>query len=354
VRKSAQWIIGIMISLVALALAFRGVNVAQMAEAFRSARFVYLIPAIVFIFVGQLARAVSWKTILGGKISYWRVFAVLNEGYLLNSILPFRLGELGRAYLITRNQNLRTSQALSSVLVERVIDLCMVLAIFVTVLPQVLGFPWAREAAIVSGLLTGLAIGTLFGIALLKRAWVLLPFYWIAQRISFAKKFESQLILFLDGLEALRDGRRFLTAAIFSLLAWLCAGLTAWCLLFAYLPLPVTVASFQIAQFVLVISALGVALPSAPASMGVFEASVVAALSVFAVNGSVAFTYALTFHAVILSVTMTLGALALAREGETLAHLAQAAQALMTARVADPAGEAAPRAVQSPPQPSPE
>ncbi len=346
-RKSAQWVVGSAISVLALALAFRGVQVGEMAEALRTARFIYLVPAIGFIFLGQLARALSWQTILGRQIPYGRVFGVLNIGYLLNNILPFRLGEVGRAYLITRNQNFKTSHALSSVLVERVIDLSIVVIMFAALLPVAAGVPWAREAAFTAVVVSVVALSGLF-IVTHNRALALRLFRWGSGLVPLAKRLEPQLLAFLDGMDALHDWRRFALAASASAVAWLCAGLAAWILLFTY---AVSAPSLAMGFFVLVISALGVALPSAPASMGVFEASAVAALSAFGVTGAVALTYALTFHAVVLGVTMFLGALALAQEGETLAHLAQSAQGWWAnARAADlppvavpPAGETTPR-----------
>jgi hypothetical protein len=95
--------------------------------------------------------------------------------------------------------------------------------------------------------------------------------------------------------------------------------------------------------FVLIISGLGVALPAAPASMGVYEASVVLALSAFRVEGSTAFTYAVACHGLYFGTTSLLGALALGREGETLTHLAQAARALMNGAEREAVPVGAPR-----------
>jgi len=346
VRKSAQWVVGIVISLIALGLAFRGVQLPEMVEALRKAKYVYALPALAFIIVGLFARALSWRTILGRKIPYGRVFSALNEGYFLSNVLPLRLGEFGRAYLVSRNQNLSATQALSSVLVERVIDLCMIVVLFVAVLPQVLGVAWAREAALAAGLLSVAAMGGLFALTL-NQSLALRLVQWGFSRVRWrrfdAARWEARLAAFLNGMEAMRDWRRLTLAASGSALAWVSASVGAWLLLFAFLPAPTLAMGF----FVLIISGLGVALPSAPAAMGVFEASIVAALSAFGVEGSVAFTYALTYHALHFGVTCALGSLALAREGETLAHLAQAAQALVSAPGREAGSAPAPRPVES-------
>jgi len=348
VRKLTQWTIGLVISAAALALAFRGVRLAEMAEALQRARYIYILPTLALFLVGLLARALSWQVILGGRVAFWRAFTALNEGYFLSNVLPFRLGELGRAYLVSRNHDLSTTRALSSVLVERVIDLCMIVVLFVTVLPQVLGLAWAREAALVAGLLSAAAIGGLLALTH-NRALTLRLTRSVFGRIRFAwfsaTRWEKRMAALLDGMEAVRDWRRLALAACGSALAWISASVGAWVLLFAFFPAPTLPMGF----FVLIISGLGVALPSAPAAVGVFEASTVAALSAFGIEGSAAFTYALTYHALHFGITCLIGAIALAREGETLTHLAQAAQALMSGEAREAIPQALERSNNGPP-----
>jgi glycosyltransferase 2 family protein len=326
VRKSLQWLVSLTISILAFWLAFRGANVAEVAAALRKANYFYVLPALGCMWIGLLARALSWQSILGRQVPFRRVFAALNEGYLLNNVLPFRLGELGRAYLVSRNQNLSAVHALSSVLVERVIDLCMIVGLFATVLPLVIGLSWAREAAVAALIISGLALGGLF-VLTLNRAGVLRLVRWGLKYLSWlnAAHWEIRAGAFLDGMTALQDWRRFLVAAFGSALAWVSASVGAWFLLFAFIPSPTLPMGF----FVLIISGLGIALPSAPASVGVFEASVVTALAAFNIEGSVAFSYALMYHALHFGLTGVLGAIALAREGETLTHLAQSARSLI-------------------------
>jgi len=160
-RKYLQWAISIAVSAIAFWLAFRGVQVAEVADTLRTANYFYVLPALACIVVGLMARALSWQTILGRKVPFWRAFTALNEGYLLSNVLPFRLGELGRAYLVSRNRGLSTSQAFSSVIVERMIDLCMIVVLFATVLPLVAGLAWAREAAVLAVVISLAGMGGL-------------------------------------------------------------------------------------------------------------------------------------------------------------------------------------------------
>lgn len=327
-----QWVLGLAVSLAALAVAARGVRVADMAAALQRTNYFYVALAVGFNLLGLFARALSWHIILGRKVPYARVFTALNEGYLLNNVLPLRLGEVGRAYLVSRGRALSTSQALSSVLVERVIDLCMIMGLLGMFLPLVAGLSWARQAALAWVLVTVLALGGLFVVAR-SRDRMLRLFRWgvsLLPRLPRLNvpRWETRVGAFVDGMGALRDGRRFVGAALCSGTAWLLAGVGNAVLLMS-LPIPLNTSVLVVGFFALVVCGLGASLPSAPASAGIFELSVVAALSVFQVESSLAMTYALAYHLVFWGLTSGLGAVALAREGESLAHLAQAAQGLL-------------------------
>lgn len=167
-RKTAQIAGGLIISLLALWLAFRSANLAQVAQALREANYFYLLPAALLVWLGLVFRALSWRVILGGQVPYARVYHAMNEGYLLNNLLPFRLGEFGRAYLISRGSrgSVTAAQALSSVVVERVIDLLMILMLLLAYLPQLAGLGLGTSFAIVSGLIGGTG---LFALVLLAR-----------------------------------------------------------------------------------------------------------------------------------------------------------------------------------------
>ncbi len=331
-RKSSQWIIGLAISALALWWAFRNVPLAELAAALQTARYGYVLPALVFILLGQLTRTNSWRTLLGQGLSFTQVLSALNAGYLLNNLLPFRLGELGRAYLISRSGKLGVPQALSTVLIERVLDLCMIVAFLLAFLPLavgLLGTPWAVGAAI---LVPVLALGILLIIAR-RPAWLLRLVNWgvglLTRLWGGAARLETLFHAFVDGLAALQDSGRLIRATIWSGLTWTFAGLSASLMVAAFVPDRGWPETLTIGYFVLVVVGLGIALPSAPASVGVWQAATVAALSVFGIAGGTALSFALVNHLVNFSLMSLLGAWALIRERESLGHLAQAASALL-------------------------
>jgi uncharacterized protein (TIRG00374 family) len=329
VRKTAQILIGLIISGLALWLAFSGVDLAQVGTALREANYFYLVPAVLLVWVGLVFRALSWRVILGDRVSLRRAHDALNEGYLLNNVLPFRLGEFGRAYLITRGTSLSPAQALSSVVVERVIDLLMLLTLVLAYLPQLAGLGLGGNFALVSGFVGFAALAALLVVAR-SQAVVLRLLRAVLNRVPWlhTERWLARAAYLLEGLAVLRDTRRALLAALWSGLAWVAAGLGAWALLLGFVP----GATLSVGYFVLLAVGLGNAIPSAPGAAGVFEFATVKGLSVFGITGGVALSFALVFHLLNIGLTGVLGGLALAGEGETLGHLARAAQSLVTGR----------------------
>lgn len=337
-RKNAQLILGLVVSLVALALAFRGADLGAIAGALRKANYFVLAVGVAFYLLGLVFRALSWRVILGGRVPFWRVFEALNEGYLLNNLLPFRLGEFGRAYLISRRNNLPALEALSSIVVERVIDLLMVVVLLVSFLPLIVGFDWARGTVVTSIALGLTAIAVLITIAR-HQAWVAGLVGAVLRRMHLRwldpDRWQARAASFLAGLSSLRDPRRALQAAFWSTMAWGAAGLGGWFMLNAFLPGATLTMSFV----TLMLVGIGGAVPSAPGSAGVFEFVTVQSLQIFHVDNNLALSFALTLHAIGFLSAVILGSWALAREGETLAHLAGAAQALFSGSPATTAPE---------------
>lgn len=327
-RKTAQIGIGLVVSLLALALAFRGADLNLMGQALREANYWFFIPSILLSWAGLYARAASWQVILDRRVPYKRVFDAMNEGYLLNNFLPLRLGEVGRAYLISRGGQVTAYQALSSVVVERIIDLVMAVSLLIAFLPFGTGLPWAWQVA-ASSLALG-AVG-LVGLIIVVRQRVALV--RLARRVLdrlnwrwlHPERMEARLASFLSGLSVLEDPRRALAAAAWSMVAWMVAAIGTWFLLRAFVP----TASIPMAFIVLTVVALGGAVPALPGGIGLFEAVVVAILLVFAVDNSRALSFGLSFHFQQIALTSLLGSLALGREGETFSHLARSAQALL-------------------------
>jgi len=319
-RPAKDWqrlLPGLGISLLSLAVVLYFADLRQLAEALRLADYRLVIVGILISLVWLLVRGVVWRTLLQDRASFGKVFLTLNEGYLLNNLLPFRLGEVGRAFLLGRKASIDFWQVLSSILIERTMDLALAVGLLFSTLPFVVGAIWARQAAIGIGGLVLLVFAVLYLLALRREAALRL-FDRLAVSWPLVGRLGGRAVpAFFNGLAVLTDGRRFLLATAWMAFNWLIAVGQYYAMLAAFFPGGKALWS----TFSLGVVALGIAAPSSPGAVGVFELSVVGSLSLFGLNPSVALAYAIALHLVQYLTTGTLGTYALARDGESLGGL---------------------------------
>ena len=307
---------GILVSLSALAALIYFIDVGEVKNDLLQADYRYLILVLALYVLALMTRAIAWRKLLLDEIPYRDVFFTLNAGYLLNNILPLRLGELGRAFILGRH-GLGFWRVLSTILVERVFDIAIISGMLLTTLPFVTGASQAYKVAItVFGMVL---IGFVFFYLIARyRDRVLIFYELLTERWPGLSLIgEDRLRSFFTGLAALTDFRRFLSVLFWMLVNWGLAILAQYLLLLAFVPS----AELIWIVFGLAVVALGVAIPSAPAYIGVLEAAWVAALSLVGVEPSTALAFAVSSHLVNITVTGAFGVYALVREGESLVRL---------------------------------
>jgi uncharacterized membrane protein YbhN (UPF0104 family) len=208
-------------------------------------------------------------------------------------------------------------RVLSTILVERVFDFAIISGMLLTTLPFVTGASQAYKVAITvfCMVLIGFVI---FYLLARYRDRVLILYELLTERWPGLRLIgEDRLRSFITGLAALTDLCRFLSVLIWMLVNWGLAILAQYLLLLAFVPS----AELIWIVFGLAVVALGVALPSAPAYIGVLEAAWVAALSLVGVEPSTALAFAVSSHFINITITGVFGVYALVREGESLARL---------------------------------
>jgi uncharacterized membrane protein YbhN (UPF0104 family) len=119
---------------------------------------------------------------------------------------------------------------------------------------------------------------------------------------------------FLEGLAALKDGSRFVRVLVWMLLTWGFNIAWYYVLMRAFLP----AAEPLWALFSIGVASVGVALPSSPGYIGVFEGVLVGALSFFSVDPAVALAYAVVAHVTYLAITALIGVIGFWQQGESL------------------------------------
>lgn len=289
---------------------------------------VFLCLTLVWLFV----RAWVWYSLLEENFSLTDVFLAINQGYLLNNLLPFRLGEIGRALLLNSKSSQKEAShqssgtgffyILSTILIERALDLAMAAGLMLITLPFVVGASWALQAALTAAGLVVIGMGALYSLAR-NRRWAQEKAFQILARIPFLQRIGvRQIETFLNGLSILTDGKRFLKVSGLMFLNWAISVLQYFMLMLAFFPQ----AKLLFAAFSLGVVALGIAVPSSPGAVGIMELSLVGALSVFKLDPSVALALALTAHLTNYLFTGIIGAYAFARDGQKITDLYQRAR----------------------------
>lgn len=281
------------------------------------ADFLFIFLGTCSVFLWLIIRGFVWRTLLQNQASYRDCFLTVNEGYLLNNILPFRLGEIARAFLLSRKANLDFWQVIPSIIIERSLDLAIAAGLFLSTLPFVIGVSWAKQAAIGTGIIVVTGLGLFYVLARNREralAWV----SRMGERFSLIKKLAGQRVTaFFDGLAILTDSRLFLTALGWEGLNWLVSILQYYLFIRAFFPHP----NLLWAVFTVGVGALGVALPSSPGALGVYEAALVGALAIFGLEVSATIAFALSMHIIGYLLTGLIGGYALYKDGESLSSM---------------------------------
>lgn len=318
-KNVKSWLPGLIISVIFIGLILAFVDVRQLVDAIRQANPFWLVVSV-FVAISWLAiRGVVWRTLLRGKAPYWAVFQTLNEGYLLNNFLPLRLGEVGRAFLLSRKTNLTFMEILPTIIIERVLDLAFSAAILLSAIPFVAGAPdTLKQAAYVA---SGLVVIGLFAMYLLARnhVWALGMFEKMSLRWPILQRFGELVKSLFEGLAILTDGWLFLRVLGLMGVNWAIAIMQYLVILLAFFPN----AQVVWAMFGLGAAAFGGAVPALPGSVGTFEGAMGGALLLVTFDKARSFGAAIVTHLFNYVITGIVGIYALAREGQTLSGVYQ-------------------------------
>jgi uncharacterized protein (TIRG00374 family) len=133
-RKRWRIWIGIAISAVFLYLALRNLHLADVWAVARQAHYGWIIPGVAVYFIGVWARTWRWDYLLRPmkRVPLRRLFPVVVIGYMGNNVYPARAGELIRAYVLRRREDISVSASLATIIIERVFDgLVMLMFVFI-------------------------------------------------------------------------------------------------------------------------------------------------------------------------------------------------------------------------------
>jgi uncharacterized protein (TIRG00374 family) len=286
VKRALKLTASIAVTVLFMWWTFHGTDIAAMWESLRTANYLWLIPYFGILLFIHLCRTLRWGYWLTGieKVP----FKPLNEasaiGFMLLIILPFRLGELARPYLISGRSNIRRSAAMTSVVLERIVDgitiavLLRALLFFVpTQTNQVEYVKWG--ANLMFAIFGGGLVFLLFALWHRERAVRLV--HLTAGRIApgVAHKIADVVDSFVGAVRQLPKPAALLGFFVFTAGYWGANGLGMWVLAKAF-ALPFGLTLFQ-AYVVLSVLVVWLMIPAAPGMMGTFQFGIKVGLALF-------------------------------------------------------------------------
>jgi glycosyltransferase 2 family protein len=305
---------GLVISLVCLGIVLWLSKPRQVLLALSQGDLKFILLGVLVSVAWVTVRSLAWRTLLRGQPNFSQAFFTTSEGYLLNNILPFRLGEVARSLLMAQKIGSTFWEVIPTVVIERLLDLILAAGVLMISVSFVVGAEWAEAISSGAGLILLIAILAFYLVAL-RREGVLAFLIRITRRWPRLQRFsENQIGAFFQGLSVITEARTFILVLFYMLLDWSIGILQFYVALKAFFP----EATLLQAAFVLGVTAMGIAAPSSPGGLGVFELAMVAALAVFKYDPAVALACALTVHFTNYLVTGVLGAIGLAKDGETM------------------------------------
>jgi glycosyltransferase 2 family protein len=319
------------VSILALALVawfLRHANIADVWAQVRQARVDLLVFGFICVMLTYWARAVRWRYLLApvGYTRFRTVFRTTVIGFAALAILPARVGDVLRPYLLARQEGLATTATFATVVMERVLDLITVLALLAV---YVWGF--TGDNGLPEHLLRPIEVSATIAAAI---SAALLGVMWILgthpERIGALVAAASRVLpgrlsgrigqlasTFSGGFAAARDPRALFLAVVWSFPLWLAIAAEAWAVTVAF-GIDMSFAGTFLLQSLLVI---GVAVPT-PGGVGSYhEAYRIGVTTFFGAPNDRAVAAAIVTHAISFVPVVLLGVVFMAQDGLSVSGL---------------------------------
>lgn len=289
-------LLGVVTSGVFLFLATRGIDWTAFRSALAGTRYEFLLPGIVCTMLGHFCRSVRWKFMMSPikKCRIAPLWSATAIAFMVNNLLPARLGEFVRAIAIGRTEKVSKSAAFATIVYERVVDVFVLILLIWYCIGRINAPTWllrSTEILIVFNVALFVLLFVMvrgrerFG-SLLERALRPLP-------LRVQERARKTSDAFIGGLGVVTQPRAALPITVLSVAVWGFAVLGVYfCVLAFDLPLP-----FLASVFLIVLVSLGSMIPSAPAFLGTMQYACVLGLGVYGVDRGQALAFSTVYHA---------------------------------------------------------
>jgi len=309
--SSRYWILAGGLAAILLYLALRGVEWRRVWQVITSARWQYLAAGAGISVVSYFVRSLRWRLLLNarGHFSPGTVFWATMAGYMCNSLLPARAGELVRSLIISSQSALSRTYVLTTALTERLMDVIALVLCGSLVLLEVSPKPeWMDQ---LSRAAAGIATLGALMVAVLPHCEGLIR--TVLRRMPIPGFIRERLLglaeQILLGIRVLHHPGRLLTFTLLTALIWLVDALATIVGSRAF-DIHMT---FPVSLLLLAGMGLGSALPATPGYVGIYQFVAVTILPPFGIDRNSALAYILVAQALGYAIVVSLGTFGLYR-----------------------------------------
>lgn len=317
--------IGVCLSAIALYFAFRNVPFVHLVDYISSINYFWIIPSTLIVFITFILRALRWQLILKSvqEVSFWRAYHPMMIGFMINCILPARVGEVARPVILKKNDHVPVSSGLATVAVERVFDVVILVILFGVMMMTVQVDPNFDMAfgkyhlnkdmlMTIRSSMVKLIIVLIAGIVMvstekirtmMNRFIIKMPSFLFFVSESSRKKIKQKVCIplvkmienFASGFSLIKYPKKMLICVGLSFVIW---GLSAFSYYIFAMGSPGIDLSFMEIFSVMIIVCFFIAIPSVPGFWGIWEAGGIFALSLFGILGKEAAGFTLANHVI--------------------------------------------------------
>jgi len=297
VNRTIKYFLGVLISVIGLYYAFRQVNFWELWISIKNVNIILILLAVFILVLSNVIRAWRWQILVKPikDVSFDPAFSSIMIGYFGNSVLPFRMGEFLRAYVVSDKTSLTASTAFGTIVIERILDfvgLSAVILLIMTVYPLksiggfiIIGVIVLSLTAFIFILLFGGFKSTL--LVKIKKSSLL--------KMGLLRKILLFLKNFLDGATTIRATNKLGVILLYTLIIWIMYYCST------YLATIATGIELEWFGFgvLLISTTLAISVPAAPGYVGTYHAAAVYILTnLFDVGRIDAQAAAIILHAV--------------------------------------------------------
>ncbi len=313
----------LLVTLLCLGWVISGIEPEQLKVSLAGARWVWLLPMFGIYVCAHGLRSVRLGLLLGESVPFMGLFSVTSIGFLAINVVPLRLGEFVRPYLLLEAHGVPIGHSLAAILVERLLDMTMLLAMLLLV-------GWAVELPAEGVVVAGIDVistgqrfaGTLSAVGFAGIVALLVAGPWVLgvmDRVPGVRALGPLAGAFHGGLERLAaQPARGIAALVLSVVIWSITIVSVVCVLKVFDGLPHT---FAAALTTWAITLSGMTVAPTPGFFGAYEAFCLAGLLLFGVEKTVGATFAIVLHLGQFAFTVVMGGTFIVWQGLSLRTL---------------------------------